>query len=113
MTLSEFLADPDVWLGREITIDNGWLHSNGRGWVCLSDSAMFEGELVAVEAPWIARWLNRHIPPRPGARTSYLFKASIKGTVLPRRVNGGVPVLGGKLCVVLEHSGSLHLQTPD
>jgi hypothetical protein len=112
MTLAEFLADPDAWLGREVTVEGGWLHSNGWDWVCLSDGPRFERELMAVEAPWVARWLNSHIPPRPGAPSAYMFEASVKGTVQPRN-RENVPVLGGELYVVLRHSGSLHLRTPD
>jgi hypothetical protein len=112
MTLAEFLADPDMLLGREVTVEHGWLHSDGFEWVCLSDSMRFERELVAVEAPWVARWLNQHIPPRPGAPSAYMFEASVQGTVGPRNTNG-VPVLIGELYVVLRHSGSLHLRSPD
>jgi hypothetical protein len=112
MTLSEFLADPDAWLGREVTVEGGWLHSDGFEVVCLTDGPRFERELVAVDAAWLARWVNQHIPPRPGAASAYFFEASVKGTVQPRNTDG-VPVLGGELYVVLRHAGSLHLRTPD
>jgi hypothetical protein len=82
MTLTEFLADPDVWLGQEVTVETAWLHSDGVAWVCLSDAPRFERELVADEAPWVARWLRVR------------FRTLLAGSFLRGQDTGGIP--GGK-----------------
>jgi hypothetical protein len=108
MTLSEFLADPDAWLGQEVTVEGGWLHSDTAN-VWLSDRPHSEQEVVVVHAPQAAEWLRRHIPPRLGGACAYFFESRVTGVVQPRSPDG-VPVLGGDVSVVLQHSGSLHLR---
>jgi hypothetical protein len=107
MTLLEFLSSPERLVGRRVTVE-GWLHSDTVN-VWLSDRPHSEQELVVVQAPHIATWLLRHIPPRIGGVCAYFFEARVTG-VVQSSSRDGVPALGGGVEVVLQHSGSVHLQ---
>jgi hypothetical protein len=111
MTLAEFLADPEAWLGREVVIDGGWLHCDSRSGVFLDAGPVFERRLVVVRSLWVGKWVHDHIPPRPGAPTPYMFPASVRGTVQPRPT-GSPPVLAGELYITLRYEGQLHLRGP-
>jgi hypothetical protein len=107
MTLAEFLVSPDAWLGRQVTIE-GWLHSDTvNTW--LSDQEGCQRGSVLVDAPDLARWFLRHVPPRLGGTYAYCFEAAVTGKVKAPGPDG-VPILGGEVSAVLKYSGRLYLR---
>jgi hypothetical protein len=111
MTLAEFLADPDAWLGREVAVEGAWLHCDSRAGVFLADRPASVERLVVVRSLWVGQWVRTHIPSRPGAPVPYFFEASVCATVQPR-TPGGPPVLAGELYITLRYDGQLHLRGP-
>src|SRR5262245_20124428 len=107
MTLAELLADPDGLVGQQVSV-TGWLHSDSvRVW--LADRPHCEDRRLAVRAPELGRWFQRHILPRVGGVCAYDFEAEVRGVVLPRNWEG-LPILGGEVYAVVQYSGGLHLR---
>jgi len=106
MTLPDFLTMADSLVGQSVRVE-GWLTSDTVN-VWLADRPHSEEELVVVQAPHIAEWLLRHIPPRLGGVCAYYFEAEVSG-VVQSRSSEGTPVLGGEVRAVLKFAGRLHV----